>query len=126
MSKPLRWLYPCFQPRVRPTSRAAATTYLRFYQAFRPYSAECAPEKPQAIEDHDSLKGTQTPEPRIRIRHGAPEQKYVPEPYPRISSQEGAVDIGTFREKYKDLRRGDSRLEEVIVRGMLRYSEQLS
>jgi len=118
MSKPLRCLRPYLWSQVKPASQSASNTYLRLYQTTQHYSAEPDSKHPPNPDRHDSSEETQPTEPRIRLGSGSPEEKYVPEPYPRIQSQKGVIDYKTFRDRYNDLRRGESRSDEVIVRGM--------
>ena len=88
----------CFRPALRssvpPTVRAA---YLRFYSA---------------AQDET--------EPRIRIRgYEEPDIWQHKERYPRIKKEDAAIDFNTFKERYRNLGRGDSKPnEEVVVRGM--------
>lgn len=101
MSNTLRFLRPFLQQRARPTSQAASSTYLSFYHTARFYSTEQA-----------SIV------PRVRITHDNQGGKYSPEQYPRITPQKGVIDYQTFKERYKDLVRGGSGTDKVIVRGM--------
>ena len=57
------------------------------------------------------------PEPRIRMSKGDPEDPYFP-PYPRINSHNGALDYHTFRERFRNTKRGESRSEGVVIRGI--------
>lgn len=93
MSGPLRCFRPALRPYIRPTARAA---YLRFYNAAQ---AETIP--------------------RIRIWSGDSEKWQHKEQYPRIKKQDAVLDYHTFKERYKNLARGESKPDdEVVVRGM--------
>ena len=122
MNSHLRCLRPYFRSRVLPTSRAACATYLQVYRAVRTYSAKQTLDHLVDRIRSVTPEGTNTPEPRIRVRSGAPEEKYVTELYPRITPQKGVIDYHSFRERYQDIKRGDSRPEELIVRGMSCYA----
>lgn len=102
MSIPLRCLCPCLRPPTQFICRATSSTYLSFYHTVRSYSTEQAPVTP-----------------RIRgVDSDLSEKQYLPEPYPRITPQKSAIDFQTFQERYKDLVRGESRSDEIVVRGM--------
>ena len=91
----LRRLCPARHLYIRPVTRAA---HLRFY------SAEQARNFP--------LIRTWPVEGNDKWQHK--------EQYPRIIRQDAALDIPTFRERYKTLGQGESQPDdEVVVRGML-------
>ena len=93
MSTPPRCFRPALRPYIRPTVRAA---YLRFYSAAQ---AEIAP--------------------RIRTLKVEVQKWKHKEQYPRIKKQDAALDYHTFKERYKNLARGESKPDdEVVVRGM--------
>lgn len=93
MSTTLRWLRPALRPCLRPTARAA---YLRFYS-----------DAPEQIV------------PRIRTCSYDREKWQHEEQYPRIKKQDAALDHHTFKDRYKDLARGESKPDDkVVVRGM--------
>ena len=97
MRTPLRCLCPTLRHHARPAARAA---YLRFY------SAAQAPIRP-----------------RIRIGSGELETWQHKEYYPRINKQDAVLDYHTFKERYKNLGRGESKPDdEVVVRGMTAFS----
>ncbi|KAL6713781.1 mitochondrial lysine-tRNA synthetase [Lecanora helva] len=116
MGKPIRCLYPCLRFRARPLSLNASTSYLRFYQAVRSYSATQHGDEQPSGSAHDPSKGNHVAEPRIRIRSGPPESKYDPELYPRIAAQKEAIDYATFAERYKSLKMGETHSDPVVVR----------
>lgn len=90
----LRCLRPPSRPFIHPPVRAA---YLRFYSAAK---SEIAP----------------------RIRTGSsdgPEKWQPTERYPRIKKQDAVLDYYTFKERYKNLGREQSKPDdEIVVRGM--------
>lgn len=96
MISPPRYFRPALRPYVHPTARAA---YLRFYSA--------APTQDV---------------PRIRTWSEGSEdvEKWQHnEQYPRIKKQDAVLDYSTFKERYKNLARGESKPDdEVVVRGM--------
>ena len=96
----LRHLCPARHPCIRPATRAA---HLRFYSA----------EQAQTL-------------PRIRTWNVEGKEKWQhKEQYPRIIRQDAALDIPTFRERYKTLGQGESQPDdEVVVRGMLAITLQ--
>lgn len=102
MRTPLRCLCPSLRPFVRPTAR---TAYLRFY----------------------SVAQTQDV-PRIRRGVDVEAEKWRHrEQYPRIKRQDAVIDYHTFKERYKNLERGESKPDdEVIVRGMSAYTFKLT
>lgn len=93
MRSPLRCLCPSLRPRLLPTAQAA---YLRFYSA----------AQAQGV-------------PRIRIGDDVEAEKWQhKEQYPRIKKQDAVLDYNTFKERYKNLGRGESKPnDEVVVRG---------
>lgn len=93
MSTPLRCFRPALHSYFRPRAPAA---YLRFYSAAQ---AEIVP--------------------RIRTWTGDAEKWQHKEQYPRIKKQDAVLDYHTFKERYKNLARGESRPNDlVVVRGM--------
>ena len=90
----LRHLCPARRPYIRPAAPAA---HLRFYSA----------EQAQSV-------------PRRRTWNVKGKDKWQhKEQYPRITRQDAALDIPTFRERYKTLGPGESQPDdEVVVRGM--------
>ena len=118
MSKAFRCLRLHLLPQVRPSIRIASALCPYRELPLRPYSVEKDLKEVGHQNIHDSHQEIPSSEPRIRIGSGPPEVKYRPDPYPRFTRQEGVIDYERFREKYSDLRRGDSRSEEVVVRGM--------
>ena len=96
----LRHLCPARRHYIRTITRAA---HLRFYSA----------EQAQIV-------------PRIRTWNLEGKDKWQhKEQYPRIIRQDAALDIPTFRERYKTLGQGESQPDdEVVVRGMLAYKLQ--
>jgi len=101
MSITLRCLRPYLRPRVQRASQAASSAYLSYYHAVRSYNPQQAPITP-----------------RTRTGSAAPDKKYRPEPYPRFVSNKNAIDYTAFKQRYKGMLRGESRSEELIVRGM--------
>lgn len=94
MRTPPRCLCPALRPYPHPTARAA---HLRFHSA------------------------TQAPDvPRIRIWNEVEAEKWRKEErYPRVKKQDAVLDYHTFKERYKDLGRGESKPDDkVVVRGM--------
>lgn len=93
MIPPPRYLCPALRPYVHPTARAA---YLGFY----------------------STAPTQDG-PRIRAGSENVEKWKHNEQYPRIKRQDAVLDYKTFKERYKNVARGESKPDdEVVVRGM--------
>ena len=90
----LRCLCPAPRPYIPPIAR---TAYLRFYSAAQ---AEIVP----------------------RIRTGSSDEAdkwHYKERYPRIKKQDAVLDYYTFKDRYKNLGRGESKSDdEVVVRGM--------
>ncbi|CAF9911084.1 MAG: hypothetical protein ALECFALPRED_007073 [Alectoria fallacina] len=92
MIPPPRYLCPALRPYVHPTARAA---YLGFY----------------------STAPTQDG-PRIRAGSENVEKWKHNEQYPRIKRQDAVLDYKTFKERYKNVARGESKPDdEVVVRG---------
>lgn len=117
MSVALKWLRPCLRKQIHSPSQAASSTYLRFYNVVRSYTTEHDPpnEPPIRTTTTGGIAHGPAVEPRIR---SAQALKYNPESYPRITAQEGAIDYGTFIERYRGLKKGESSKNEVVVRGM--------
>ena len=100
MRTPLRCLCPTLRHYARPAARAA---YLRFYSAAQASIV-----------------------PRIRIRSDELETWQHKELYPRIRKQDAVLDYHTFKERYKNLGRGESKPDdEVVVRGMTAFIFQV-
>lgn len=102
MSTPLRCLRPCLRPHSLAASGTASSSYLRFYNAVRAYSAE------QALS-----------EPRIRTSGALAKDGHGLNTHPRITSEDRVISFHTFKERYKDLQREQTHQVEVVVRGML-------
>ncbi|CAD6593566.1 MAG: hypothetical protein ASARMPREDX12_007323 [Alectoria sarmentosa] len=96
MISPPRYFRPALRPYLHPTARAA---YLRFY------SAAPTQDVPRIL--------------RTWIEQSKDVEKWQHnEQYPRIKKQDAVLDYNTFKERYKNLARGESMpADEVVVRG---------
>ena len=95
MTTRLRHFCPARHRYIRPATRAA---HLRFYSAVQAQSI-----------------------PQIRRWYVEEREKWQhKDQYPRITRQDAALDIPTFRERYNTLGPGESQPDdEVVVRGMI-------
>ena len=118
MSLPLKWLRPCLRPQLRRASVAARRTYLDFYHSVRSYSTQQANDTSSSPDDLIHPGEVQILEGTPRVRTSTEEERYTPEPYPRIAAQKGVIDYEAFKKLYYGMRRGETLSEEVVVRGM--------
>ena len=108
MTTSLRFLRPYLCPRFRPASAAARAALLRFYSALQPQQ-----------ERHERSIGLQ--EDEDVVQHDQELVSVANGLYPRIKSQNGYMDCGTFAKRYGFLKPGEMQEEEEVeIRGMLK------
>ncbi len=128
-------LFHCLRPYVRPLvqrSHGANSSYLHFYKACKgPLGAQSPRSRPSLRLDARSIitdasssaQGIGLPdtttEQSARIRMSTSEQQPFPEQWPRMPSQENAMDCRSFRHQFTRVNTGVTRSEHVVVRGKI-------
>ncbi|KAL2039356.1 hypothetical protein N7G274_008024 [Stereocaulon virgatum] len=92
---PLKCLRPLLRPRTRPNTQAASSAYLRFYSAAQAQI-----------------------EPRIGTSTSVTERN-TSDLYPRIKPEEVATTCKDFCKRYGNLRREETGIDEVVIRGRI-------
>ena len=113
MPSSIKWLQPYLYTRTTQSCCATSSSYLRFYNAIRSYSTEQSSSISPQIQKVDRA--------RIRMVHGEEEPKYAPDPYPRITNNEGVVTYTELRDHYHDVNKSETLKAEATIRGTCSY-----